>query len=192
VRLRALGFGLAAALALGGAARAADFDDFKTFCVAPHGDGKAALAAADAVGWSALPDAMMAQLKRPGMEAAQGRMKTDAGAMRFLLVASQAQVGGPTAPHMDACVLGVAPPTAGLVDQVKAWVAAPEIAFNTPSSNLHAYAFIDEGGHHNPIQTQGVDPAIVMKNPKATMVMIQELPQVTMVVYGVPSTTSAP
>lgn len=192
MKLATLGLGLLAATALCGVAKAADFDDFRAFCVAPHGDAKAALAAADAAGWAAIPDALIGQLKRPGMTSAQGRMKTDAGAMRFMMVASGAQVNGASQDaRMDACVVGVAPPSAGLADQVKLWAAVPEIpAFS--KDGMHTYVFVDDGVRHQSVDIHNVDPGAAMKNPKTVFVMVQEQPQVTLMLYGVPSTTSAP
>jgi hypothetical protein len=190
VNLAGLSVGLAAAIVIGGAARAADFDDFQKFCVAPHGDAKAALAAADAAGWSALPAPLVEQLKQPGMVSVDGRMKTDAGAMRFLMLGGQAPVTGDKAgPRMDACIIGIAPPSAGLADQVKTWAAVPESAALS-KNGMHGYAFIDEGGRHKAVGVDGADAAGAMKNPRTTFVMVQEQPQVTLLVYGVPSTTS--
>jgi len=188
VRLRTLSLGLLAA-ALGGAARAADLSDFQSLCVATHADSKAALAAADAAGWMALPDALLAQLRRPGMETAEGRLKSDNGGMRFMMAAHDAALSNIPGAKIDACAVGLVPGDAGLADQIKAWAAVPEMAAMS-KNGMHVYAFTEEGGRHGPVDMTGPDPMATWKARHGALVVIQDQPQLTLLIYGVPSPTS--
>jgi hypothetical protein len=136
-----------------------------------------------------LPDALLAQLKRPGMETAQGRLKSDGGGMRFMMAAHDAAFSNVPGLKVDACAIGFVPGDPALADQLKTWAAVPEMPALS-KNGMHGYAFTDERGHHGAVDMTGPDPMGNWKSRHGTLVVIQDQPQLTLLIYGVPSTTS--
>jgi hypothetical protein len=121
VKVLVLGL-VSAVLALAGHASAADlFGDFNNDCLKTHGDQKAALAAADAAGWTAVDKTKSAPTLSPNFKLTEYEARTNGKTpdARVLVVGSGTMTTGAQAMPAQMCMVVGAPLGDGLA-QMKA------------------------------------------------------------------------
>lgn len=151
----------ASMLALAGAARAGEgFDAFQSFCFATHADTKAALAAADAAGWTKLDSAQVPIPANPTfkLESYETRVQAAGGGFRLLIVgrgeATMRQ--GAAAVPAQACIVVVRPVEADAAERLRGLVGLPP-AFSQPGGKMTLYAYAE--GDHGPAPIGGPQAA---------------------------------
>ena len=165
------------------AARAGDFEDFQSICVQTEAQPGAITAAADAKGWTPLPDAIMDQFKNTDMHATVGRLRSGSDGLRFVLAATgERRLNGATM-RLDVCALGAAPAAAALKDQVASWAAVPPNAALSTGGNT-TYTFVDGPGGHQPVLTEK-DAQAQLASHRLNTVFVQSNDKLTMVGFGV-------
>jgi hypothetical protein len=169
---------LAAAALFSGAAHADEtFDSFRDFCVAGRGASATALAAADAAGWTPVPQQFLDQLPKADFQAAQGRMRSAAGGASLLLTARGNMPGvGP----VGICAIGVLPASASdLAGQLQAFAAVPkQVVTNLPEG---FYAWRDENGGHVSVDRGSPDFRTQVAGGTALVATTRTTPQMTMI-----------
>lgn len=146
-----LGLGLSAALICAMPAWAADglFEAYQSICVATRADPAQSLSAADAAGWSPVPDQLVDQFNSGEIRNASARMKSERQGIYILIVGAMSMPPAAGALTASMCGVGVMPP--GDVDrvakQVASWTAVPANR-ELSTDGQTGYVFTDEGGVH--------------------------------------------
>ncbi|THD57751.1 hypothetical protein [Phenylobacterium sp.] len=180
---------LALALPAGAAWAAPMFDDFQGLCVKTAADPAATVAAATAGGWSPVPAPLLAQFSgAAGVQDADGRMRSDANGLSFVLVGhKQLPVGGATlSVRFCAVATTAAPPAGQLPDALSAWAAVPAAASMSKPGQT-GYFFLDDAGGHKPVPMD--DPAAAMAMAKSghlRLAFVQESKSIHMLAFAIP------
>jgi hypothetical protein len=135
---------------------------------------------------------MMQQLSASaGVDKAEGRMRTSAAGLDFMLVGVKTlPVGGLSlAVHFCAvATTGALATPAELSKALAAWAAIPP----TPAMSKNGqtgYVFVDEGGAHKPISAPGDAAAAkaMIQSGHLRFAFVQEGPALSLLAYAVPS-----
>ena len=168
------------------------FDDFQAMCLKTDGAAQEALAAADAAGWMPIPKTMMDQLtgSMKGLEKADGRLRSDAAGLRFLIVGDTGSniVGGDFPKGIDRatiCGIGVTPPETGFENKFAAWAAVPEEP-SLSKRGTHGYAFALDGGAHRALSLDGPELLKLAEARRVRLAFVESSPQLTMVGIALP------
>jgi hypothetical protein len=183
---------LAIASAAGSASASPLFEDFQTICLKSDVEPKAAIATAEAAGWMPIPDALMSQLSSAmkGAEDIQGRLHSDAGGLRFVIVART----GPDLPpdalmrgidHANICAVGGAPPESSFPAQFASWAGVAEEPSLTKGPT-HGYAFVVDGAAHRKVDPKGPEMAGLVKAGSVRLAFLETDAQVTMAGIAAP------
>ena len=161
MRLTAAIAGLAAALAIGGAAQADPlFDLYQSVCVNTLAAPAAATAAAEAQGLTNPPPAQAAQIATLFGADGAGQARVDMKTQRLLVVGTKIFPLGPLKPNVRICLVGMpGAPSQAVKDQLAALAAVPAYPMN--ASGLETvYIFTEDGGLHAPVKNPDDDKAI--------------------------------
>lgn len=134
---------------------ARQIEAFAGFCVATRADNASALAAADAAGWTAAPEAFYPN-QGGRLANAQRRMIADGDALLILVVGEIALASGRDDPDFGpGCTILAMPTAPGITDRFRAWSPAPVIR-EDPSGMLISVLY-EDGAALRPLT--GSDPA---------------------------------
>jgi hypothetical protein len=184
---------LALSAAAGASAQAAPlFDAYQGLCLKTDADAAASLAAASAAGWTPIPAAMLAQLGAgAGIEKADGRMRSSAAGLDFMLVGAKTMPIGGLSLAVRFCAVATtgAPATpTELSIALAGWAKIPATPAVSKNGQI-GYVFLDEGGAHKPISTPGDEAAAkaMLQSGHLRFAFVQEGPALNLLAYAVPS-----
>jgi hypothetical protein len=182
---------LAASLGTAGAA-AADptFEAFRELCVNTRAQAPAALAAADAKGWTDMPAMFQDEIDRAGFSAGEGRA-TSRNRVIMLMYAGQGApvVEGAPLP-VRACAVAARPANNQSVRTAAAVFAAVPTDPALPAQKGEAYAFTTERGVHQQVTAaelrspRGQD---LIRRGRVSMLIVAGRPAAPLLVYAIPT-----
>jgi hypothetical protein len=182
---------LAATLSISGAAHAdPTFDTFQDLCVKTRANAPAALAAADARGWTEMPAMFHDEIAKQGFTGGEGRAKSQNRVLTLMYAGSGAPVieGAPV--PVRACAVGARPADgAALRKLAAAWAAVPADP-GLPASKGQAFAFTEDGGAHH--QVTGADLRSphgqnLIRQGRVAMIIVAGRPAAPLLVYAIPT-----
>lgn len=185
---------LALALGLTGLAASAVraeplFDAYQALCVKSGADVSPALAAADASGWSPVPQVLLQQLGGgAGVENAQGRMKSDAAGLSVVIVGHKPlPISGETVDMRFCAVAGTAPVSEALKSQLSAWTAVPADPALSATGRT-GYIFTDDAGVHTVVsKPEDAQAKALLRSGRVRLAFIQEGKGMTLLAFAVPT-----
>ena len=189
MKLTAAIAGLAAALAVAGAAQADPlFDLFQTVCVKTQAQPAAALKVAESQGWVALPPQVAAQLTKAFGADASGDARVDMATHRLAVVGEKEFPLGAGKTKVQICTVGV--PAADATD-IKAEAAEfAGVAPYAPATDAHttAYVFTEDGSRHTAIANPNDDKtmASLVTSGRARVVFVQADGPIAFAAYAIP------
>jgi hypothetical protein len=183
--------GLTWALAAAGAAHAdPTFDLFQDLCVKTKANASAALAAADAHGWTQMPAMFRDEVVKQGFSDGEGRAKSQNRVLTLLYAGRGAPVieGAPV--PVRACAVAARPADAAALKKAAAAYAAVPADPGMPAAKGQAYAFTEEGGVHH--QVTGVElhsprGQELIRQGRVAMIIVAGRPAAPLLVYAIPT-----
>jgi|GEM_PF-1465740 len=184
------------ALALSAAAASAEaaplFDAYQGFCLKTDADAAGGLAAADAAGWMPIPVALLRQLgDSSGVDNAEGRMRSSAAGLDFVLVGAKKMPIGPMMLNVRFCAVATtaaASSPAAFSAALASWAATPASPLMSKNGQT-GYAFLDEGGTHKPVTVIGdlSSAQAMIQSGHLRFAFVQEGGAVNLLAYAVPT-----
>lgn len=136
------------------AASTAEFDHFRSICIAAQGDRSAALALSDQSGWMPVPDELLRRIVGPmKLGEADGRVRSSKVGLSVLIVGAKALGPYPAEACMIA-VQGVDPDE--LKAQARAFAGAPPVPGLSSEESL-GFVWKDVDGHREPISQPALE-----------------------------------
>ena len=166
------------------------FDAFRSLCVDTHANADAASVAADHANWMTMPQALMDKFNHDAkMQNAQGRMKSTASMMNFLITAN----GASPARNFtgDFCMI-VSLPDAGVSLDQAAQALAGVDADKSASTDGTAYIWHTSDGRHIRVTASDRDFQTLMANGDLNILMVKHDDKMSVIGFVVPTTATAP
>jgi len=182
---------VAAALSIAGAARAdPTFDAFQNLCVKTRAQPAAALAAADAHGWTDMPAMFRDEIAKQGFSAGEGRAKSINRVLTLMYAGKGAPVieGAPV--PVRACAVGARPADSAALKKLAAAFAAVPPDPGLPASKGQAFAFTEDGGAHRQVlgtELHSPRGQALIRQGKVAMVIVGGKPAAPLLVYAIPT-----
>ena len=179
----------AAALATGPAHADPAFDAFRDLCVNTRAQAPAALAAADAQGWTEMPAMFLSEIAKQGFNQGEGRARMKNRVLMLMYAGRGAPVVDGEAIPVRVCALGARPSDAESLKKAAAdWAAVPADP-KLPAQKGEAYAFLDQGGVHTAIAAdqlktpRGKD---LIRQGRVAMLFVAGQPAAPLIVFAIP------
>ena len=149
------------------------FPDFQAMCVAHRGDLDAPIAAADAKGWTTVPEAMIASQLPKGVKNGKVRVKIGDGGIEYVFTGA-GEYAAPAVGAIQAkiCFLGAQPGDfTGAVTKAAAFARIEPVA---KTEKGVVYAFSDAPDGHKPLNLQDqTTAAAALKSGSTTLMIVQ-------------------
>lgn len=179
------------ALTVGSAASAqapSQFATFRGMCVETGADAASALAEADAAGWMAAPKAMLQTMANDDFQVRDGRLRSNAEGMEFMVVGSGTRPLGRTPFKMNLCLTAFMPGDgAALKREVAAYAAVPRSP-ELSRGRAEGYVFTQSAMGHQPLKgARDADALEAMRRGSVRMLFVEQRKEGAFVGYAVPS-----
>jgi hypothetical protein len=182
---------LAASLGTAGAA-AADptFEVFRELCVNTRAQAPAALAKADAQGWTDMPSMFVDEIAKAGFAEGEGRATSRNRVLTLMYAGHGAPMVEGVPLPVRACAVGARPAHNEAVRNAAAAFAAVPTDPALPAQTGEAYAFVSESGVHQQVTAaelrspRGQD---LIRRGRVSMLIVAGRPAAPLLVYAIPT-----
>ena len=191
-RLAVIAGALAALAAPSAQAQPGVFAAFQDVCLSTHGDGKAALARADATGWMPVPAPLLKQLdSEDGFHDVKARLRSTETSMEMVLVARMEATIRKIPVSFQFCAVATLPPQPEFKAQLINWTgvsASPDLS----GKGRVGYVFIEDGERHRPIEADSSNTLKLLRDGRVRVTAVQEDKEMTMALYAIPIVNENP
>jgi len=181
----------AAGLGMAGAASAdPTFEAFRELCVNTRAEAPAALAAADAQGWTDMPAMFVDEIAKAGFSGGEGRAR-NRNRVLYLMYAGQGapMVEGAPMP-VRACAVAARPANAEAMRKAAADFAGVPADPALPAQKGAAYAFTGEAGAHRQVTAAELSSPSgkdLIRRGRVSMLIVGGRPAAPLLVYAIPT-----